>query len=96
MAKTRNDSISVSTTSLQVANDRYGKRTMLSITNTSAAAVITIAKGEVVAVAGAGIRLQPNNVYTESNDSGFRCWQGPIQIVADAAGTIGIVETFED
>jgi hypothetical protein len=71
------------------------KRTQIIITNTSAAAVATIAKGATVAVAGSGIRLPPNGSYLESSDSGFSCWQDEVQVIADAAGTIAVVEQLE-
>ncbi len=71
------------------------KRTQLIITNTSAAAVATIVKGNQAAVANAGIRLPPNGSYLESTDSGFMCWQGEVQVIADAAGTVAVVETLE-
>lgn len=93
----RNQSVSVSTTSTPVSTSTSGalRRQMLLITNTSATAVVTIVKGDVLAVAGAGIRLLPSASYVESTDSGFTCWQGAIQAVADAAGTIAIVEQFD-
>lgn len=93
---TRNSSVSVSTTSTEALSTYNVKRKMFAITNTSTTAVITIAKGDVAAVAGAGIRLQPNGTYFESNDQGFVCWQGAIQVVADASGTIGVTETIGD
>lgn len=70
-------------------------RTQLILVNTSALAVITIIKGDVAAVQGAGIRLTPNGYYAESSDSGFTCWQGAIQAVSDVAGTVSVVQTLE-
>jgi hypothetical protein len=89
--------ITTSTTSTQAAPDRTGilKRTQLIITNTSAAAVVTIAKGNVAAIQNYGIVLQPNGTYVEATDGGYICWQGPIQAVSNAAGSIAIVESFE-
>jgi len=94
---TQNSSSSVSATSTQVLPAVTGamQRSQFIITNTSAAAIVTIAKGEVSATAGAGIRLSPGSSYLESTDSGFKCWQGAVQAVADAAGTIAIVQSFQ-
>jgi hypothetical protein len=93
----QNSSASVSATSTQVLPAVSGSlvRSQLIITNTSAAAVVTIAKGEISATAGAGIRITPGSSYLESTDSGFRCWQGSVQAVADAAGTVAIVQSFQ-
>jgi len=92
----RSGSVSVSATSTQACNRVLGgyRRIQLIITNTSAAAVVTLSKGLNAAVASAGIRLPPNGSYLESTDSGFVCWQEEIQAVADAAGTIAVVETL--
>lgn len=92
----RSGSVSVSASSVQACNKVQGgfRRMQLIITNTSAAAVVTISKGLNAAVAGSGIRLPPNGSYLESTDSGFICWQDEIQAVADAAGTIAVVETL--
>ena len=94
---TQNSSVSVSATSTTAIPAVMGamRRSQFIITNTSAAAVVTIAKGEVSATAGAGIRLSPGSSYLESTDSGFMCWQGAVQAVADAAGTIAVVQSFQ-
>ena len=92
----RSGSVAVSATTTQACNRVVGgyTRTQLIITNTSAAAVVTITKGMNAAVAGEGIRLSPGSSYLESTDSGFLCWQEEVQVVADAAGTIAVVETL--
>lgn len=91
-------SVTISATSVEAVPVRAGilKRTQLIVTNTSAAAVATITKGNVVAVSGVGIQLQPNGTYVESTDGGYTCWQGPVQVVGTAAGTISVVESFDD
>jgi hypothetical protein len=88
--------MAVGLTSVEVLGNAWGKRTMFVITNTDAAAVVTICKGVAAAEADAGIRLLPSGYYFESNESGFECWQGPIQVIADAGGTVSVVETFRD
>jgi hypothetical protein len=92
----RSGSVAVSTANVQACDKVIGgwRRTQLIITNTSAAAVVTISKGLNAAVAGSGIRLPPNGAYLESTDSGFMCWQDCFQVIADAAGTIAVVETL--
>ena len=90
---TQNTSFVTGATSAQaVSDDRGGQlvRSSFVITNTSAAAVITVNKGDVAAVQGEGIRLNPSEKYGESTDSGFECWQGAVQIISDVAGTIGL------
>ena len=89
---------SITTSSSQVLPRVLGsmKRTQLIITNTSLAAVATIMKTNVAVVANQGIVLQPNASYVESTDGGYECWQGQVQAVADAAGTLAIVESFVD
>jgi hypothetical protein len=91
-----NRSVTTSGTSTQAVTEVTGgmKRTQLIITNTSAAAVVTIAKGDTVAVAGVGIRLQPNSAYVEATDGGYVCWQGNVQVVSDVAGSVAVVESF--
>jgi hypothetical protein len=95
MAQTaRQSSVTVGASSVQACSKVQGGfvRTQLAVTNTSATAVVTICFGMVAAVAGAGIRLPPNGSYLESTDSAFECWQDEVQIVADAAGTVAVVE----
>jgi len=96
--RSNNSSVSTSATSTQIANAMSGnlRRVQIMLINTSAAAVITITKGNVAAVAGSGIRLIPNAAYYESDDSGYKCWQQEFQAVSDVAGTLAVVETFEE
>ena len=94
---TRNESVTLAVTSTEIAKEVNApglRRTMLAITNTSAAAVATLAKGNVAAIAGAGIILQPNGTYIESDDNAFRCWQGGVQVIGSVVGTVSVVETF--
>jgi len=94
---TSNREESVTTDSSQVMPNITGglQRTQLIITNTSATATITLAKGENAAVANIGIILRPGVSYYESTDGGYICWQGTIQAVGDASGTLSIVEGFK-
>jgi len=78
--------ITVGASSVSVLRNRYGIRIDYVLTNTSSGGqVISIRRGDVAAVAGEAIVLQPN----ESTGEGtfiVPCYQGPIQAIADAAG----------
>lgn len=91
-----NISKNVSTTSSEIMHRVGGKyrRTQMIISNTSAAAVITLRKGDDASVSGEGIQLLPNGTYAEATDGGYECWQGAVQAIGDIAGTLGIVESF--
>ena len=95
-----NNSLSISTTSLEVCKTRAGGglvRTQLIITNTSSTATkATIAKGDQAAVSLAGIVLGPSGTYVEATDGSYTCYQGPVQVVGDGSGTIAVVESFEE
>jgi hypothetical protein len=93
-----NATFTTSSTSQQICHALTNgplKRTQIIITNTSAAAVVTIAKSESVAIAGAGIVLQPNGSYIEATDGGYNCYQKQVQAVSDVAGTLAVVESYE-
>jgi|WetSurSiteA1Bulk_404760.scaffolds.fasta_scaffold193075_2 hypothetical protein len=95
MQLTRNQAGSVGATSVQLLEIPGGKRVMFCVTNTGAT-TITICKGDVPAVASAGIVLAPGGQYLESSDNEFICWNGRIQAVGSGAGgTVAVVETIE-
>jgi len=71
------------------------RRTAFTIVPLSAGVTVTVALGDVPAVADAGIVLSANQPYSESSDGGFECWQGAVQIVASGAGNVAIRETLE-
>jgi len=72
------------------------RRIGFTIRNTSAAAVVSLSKGNSGAVAGQGIVLNPNDAYSESTNEGFFCWQGEVQAVTNGAGgSVSISEMFE-
>lgn len=95
-----NEEANVTTTSAQVVKNTNTtmsgsfERTQIIITNTSSTAVITLNKSDYPAVANKGIILQPNQAYIEATDGGFTCWQGQIQAIGNASGTLSIVQTF--
>lgn len=86
----------ISGTSKQILNDRFGKRTTMVVTNTSSSAVAWLALGVAPAVVGEGIKLLPNAYFLDSNTTGYLCWNGAVQIVADDSGTVSLHETYED
>lgn len=90
----RQDSITTSTTSTIVAPTRYNRKGFY-ITNTSAAAVVTITKGDVAAVQNSGVVLQPKGSFFEVDGAEFKCWRGAIQVISDVAGSVAIQEDIE-
>jgi len=97
MVDVRNDTQAVSTTSVEVAIDqeaRDGRRTII-IRNTSPNAIdiITLNLGGRIAVAGSGIVLRQNDVFIDSNDSGYICHQNQIMAICKTInGTLSIME----
>lgn len=97
MQGSSNRSVAITTTSSELAPQVIGavRRTQIIITNTSGT-TLTVNKNDTqAAVAGTGILLSQNQSYIESDDGGFRCWQGAWQAVGSANSTVSVVETFE-
>lgn len=94
--QTTNKTVAVSTSSVPVLDLRTTRRKRFTIINTSATAVITIAYGDTPAVQNAGEVLQPGGYTNQSDDAGFDCWQGPVQVVASDVGSVAVVEQFRD
>jgi hypothetical protein len=93
IAITRNESLITAATKIIAAQENM-HRTAIYITCTSGNA-ITIVKGNVLAAAGAGIVIQPNSTWFETNSEGFACWKGDVQVIGTGAGTIAVSETIE-
>lgn len=91
---TNNSTFAATTASAELIPDRFGNRTVFAISNQTSGATVTITKGSTPAVAGSGIVLFYGQSYVESNDSGFQCWQGSIQVVASAAANVSVSETL--
>lgn len=92
--RTQNTTLSISTTSGTALQATNTHRVMMVITNISTTAVATVAPGETAAIANSGIVLQPGGSFIQADDGGSMCWQGPVQVIGDASGTIAIVEMF--
>lgn len=87
----RNQIVAVGTDAV-LLSPAHGRNEIV-ITNTSGAAqIITVSFGD-IAIAGAGVVLQPNSVYFASNTQGFNVYQGDIFIIASAVS--GQVSIFE-
>jgi len=94
---TRNEEVSVGTSSLKLSDARNGvnPRKAIVIRNTSAAAadVITVNLGYTPATAGAGIVLKQNEAFSDSSETGYESYQGVITIIcATATGKVAIYE----
>lgn len=92
MQQTRNIGVTLSGASVEIAPLRK-KRISIVIVNTGTSSV-TIAKGDIAAVANEGIVLQPNGVYADSSETGYECWQGPIQAIGST--TLAVAETVDE
>jgi len=93
---TRNESVSVGTSSSVIAQARNAanKRKVILIRNISTGTqVVTINPGFGAAVANTGIILQVGESYSDSTDAGYECFQGMITAISDqASATLAIYE----
>lgn len=87
----RNEAVTTSTSSVQVAPARFN-RVAIYLTNMDTLP-ITIFKGDTPAILNSGIILQPTCSWFEvDNGEGFRCWRGAIQVIGSQAGSVAISE----
>lgn len=93
--QTVNTDATVSITSLEVISKVNKKVLGFTITNTSSTAICYVAKGDMAAVVGRGLPIYPGQTMSEFSMPGAPSWQGAVQVIADAAGTIAISQTFE-
>jgi len=92
---TRNDSVSVGTTAVEIAPRRQDRKTIYIRNNSTAAQVITLVFSDAQnAVAGSGgMVLAAGDYIVDSNSAEYICWQGKISAVASAAsGSITVYE----
>ncbi len=82
---TRNEAITLSTTSQNIASVRPDRRTIY-IKNLDTAINITVVFGPRQAVAGVGIVLGPGEYIVDSVSESYAPYRGPIQAIA-ASGT---------
>jgi hypothetical protein len=88
---TRNDSLTISTSSVSVADRRtnLNPRKVVLIRNISGNGNrATIFMSSLVATANQGIVLEDGESFTDSSDSGYQCHQGSIQAIGSAANTV--------
>jgi len=86
---TRNEKLSVGTTSIVVSEARnlQNKRKNIVIRNTSSGSqVITINLGYGVAENEAGIVLKVNESFSDSSETGYEAYQGVITSISSGAG----------
>jgi len=93
MQQTRDSSLAV-TTSSQVIIPANLKRSGFILTNLGAG-IVSVRKGDTIAVANEGIVLQPNQAYGETDDAQFSCYKGAIQAIGSAAANLAISESME-
>jgi hypothetical protein len=94
---TRNEEVAVGTSNTIVSENRLLQqpRKNITIRNTSsnAADIITVNLGYNEAAAGAGIVLKQNESFTDSSETGYKCYQGVITaICATANGKLAVYE----
>jgi len=78
--------ITVGATSLNVLTPRDNVRLDFTLTNTSAALVISLRRQQMPAIAGQGIVLRPGESWTEGSDRDMPCYQGSVQAISTGAG----------
>lgn len=88
----RNEKITVGTSSIQIAPRR--KRTLILLRNTSSGTQkITVCFGFKEAVVNEGAVLEPGDVIVDANSEGYKCWQDVITAISDSAnGQLSIHE----
>ena len=77
----------IGTASVNLLENRNGRRMDYTITNSSPAAqIITISRTNAPAVANYGIRLNVGESWTEATSENYPCTQCGIQVISSAAG----------
>ncbi len=91
---TRNEAVTVSNTSVKIADVRP-ERKVIYINNTSNASdkIITVVFGNQSAVVNAGQVLAVGDISADSSDGNYQCYQGVITAICAVAG--GQLSIFE-
>jgi len=94
---TRNDTVSVGTTSSVISEARQipKMRTVIIVRNISTAAtdIVTVTPKFGTAVSNAGIVLEPGESFSDSSEAGYQAYQGMYTaICATANGSLAIFE----
>lgn len=97
---TRNESLTVSNTSVQVAQARQFQdqpRKVITIRNIAddPTKIITVNLGANPAVANQGIVLRQYESFTDSQDGGYMPWQGTITAICAVASATADLAVFE-
>ena len=93
---TNDTQVTTSTTSIQAIGNAGATgltRTQIIICNVGAS-IVTIRRGETAAIQNQGIVLNPTQNYVEATDGGYTCYQGAVQVISNAAGSVAISEGF--
>lgn len=88
---TRNESVSVGTSGVEISKPK--KRLVLYLTNTGTTTITVCMSEAEAATAGAGIVLTPGQFITDSISEGYIPYQGYISAIGDGAG--GTLSVFE-
>lgn len=89
--------VAVTATAKILSYSRLGRtrRTSICITPLTAGVTVTVVEGEIdQCVANAGYVLQQYQPFLDSDQSGAKCWQGAVCVVASGAGNISVSEIF--
>jgi len=70
------------------------RRSQIVITNLTVGASMTVLKNDSAATATLGIPISTKQSYIESDDGGFTCHQGAIQVYSDIASSIAVTESL--
>lgn len=94
----RNAAVSVSGTSTELCATRLGRsrRVALVLTPLTAGVTVSISFGDQAAILNQGMILNQSQPYAEADSEGFNCWQGAIQAIASGAGSVAVLERYEN
>lgn len=92
----RNDKVTVGTTSQVIAfarTEANPRKTILIRNISTSDQIITINMGLSQAQNDTGIVLKPNESFSDSTETGYKCFQGTISAISDTAdGVLAILE----
>jgi len=95
---TRNDNITIATSSTKVSDARNSDnpRVLITIRNISTVStdVVTVNLGNNAAIANQGLVLKQYESFTDANDGAYECWQGSVTAIS-TTGTANNISIFE-
>lgn len=78
--------VTVGATSVQLLPPRVNRTALVFRNSSTAGQIITISESSGLAVSLSGIVLAAGQAWVENTSEGFRCWDGSVQVISDAAG----------